>query len=377
MDSPLKRPKKKKEMKIQDITNHLEGIAPLAYQESYDNAGLIVGDKNAKVTGVLVCLDSTEEIVEEAIEKGCNLIVAHHPIVFGGLKTFTGKNYVERTVLKAIKSDIAIYAIHTNLDNVIEGVNGMIAEKLGLKNIKVLAPKSNLLKKLVTYVPTEQKEEVLSALFEAGAGNIGNYSECSFSSKGEGAYWANEKANPYKGDSSKRHVEEEVKIEVIYTKEKEGAIIKALLSVHPYEEVAYDLISLTNVSDRIGAGIVGELDEEVETMTFLKSLKTKMKTACVRHTNPLEKKIKRVALCGGAGSFLLNDAKRAGADIFITGDFKYHEFFDSENQIVIADIGHFESEQFTIELLGSVLKEKFTTFAVHLTEKETNPIHYL
>jgi len=364
-------------MKIQDITNYLEGMAPLSYQESYDNSGLIVGDKNAKVTGVLVCLDSTEEIVEEAIEKGANLIVAHHPIVFGGLKTFTGKNYVERTVLKAIKNDIAIYAIHTNLDNVIDGVNGMIAKKLGLKNVKVLAPKPNLLKKLVTYVPTTDKEEVLSALFNKGAGKIGDYSECSYSSNGEGSYWANEKANPYKGDSSKRHVEKEVKIEVVYTKDIENNLVGALLSVHPYEEVAYDLISLTNISDRIGAGIVGELDDEVEAMEFLKSLKVSLKTNCVRHTKPLNKKIKRVALCGGAGSFLLNNAKRAGADIFITGDFKYHEFFDAENQIVIADVGHFESEQFTIDLLVSVLKEKFSTFAVRVTEKETNPIHYL
>ena len=364
-------------MKIQDITNHLEKIAPLSYQESYDNAGLIVGDKTTEVTGVLVCLDSTEEIVAEAMEKGCNLIVAHHPIVFGGLKTFTGKNYVERTVLKAIKNDIAIYAIHTNLDNVIDGVNGIIAEKLGLKNTRVLAPKPNLLKKLVTYVPTGQKEEVLAALFSAGAGHIGNYSECSFSINGEGSYWANEKANPYKGDASKRHVEPEVKVEVLYTKDKENRIVNALLETHPYEEVAYDLISLTNVSDRIGAGIIGELENEVAPMEFLKQLKTTMKTNCVRHTKTLEKKIKRVALCGGAGSFLLNNAKRAGADIFITGDFKYHEFFDTENQLVIADIGHFESEQFTIELLVSVLKEKFSTFAVRVTEKETNPIHYL
>ncbi len=364
-------------MKIKEITNYLEELAPLSYQESYDNAGLIVGDRETKVKGILVCLDSTEEIVEEAIEKGCNLIVAHHPIVFGGLKTITGKNYVERTVLKAIKNDIAIYAIHTNLDNVIDGVNGMIASKLGLKNIKVLAPKPNMLKKLITYVPTKHKEKVLSALFESGAGNIGNYSECSFSIKGKGSYWANEKATPYIGDSSKRHIEEEVKVEVVYTKDIENRVVGALLAVHPYEEVAYDLISLTNVSDRIGAGIVGELEEEVEAMEFLKSLKVSLKTNCVRHTKPLNKKIKRVALCGGAGSFLLNNAKRAGADIFITGYFKYHEFFDAENQLVIADVGHFESEQFTIEHLVSVLKEKFSTFAVRVTKKETNPIQYL
>ena len=364
-------------MKIKEITNYLETIAPLSYQENYDNAGLIVGDSTVEVTGILVCLDSTEEIVQEAIAKGCNLIIAHHPIVFGGLKKFTGKNYVERTVIKAIKNDIAIYAIHTNLDNVIAGVNGKIAELLGLKNIRVLAPKESMLKKLVTFVPLEAKELVLSALFEAGAGHIGNYSECSYSAHGEGTYLANEKATPNKGDSSKRHLEPEVKVEVIYTKEKEGRIIASLNNAHPYEEVAYDLIQLTNTSNQIGAGIIGELSDEVAPLQFLKDLKVTMQTQCVRHTKILAKPIKIVALCGGAGSFLLRDAIAQQADVFITGDFKYHEFFDADNQLIIADIGHFESEQFTIALLVSFLKEKFTTFAIRLTEKETNPIQYL
>jgi dinuclear metal center YbgI/SA1388 family protein len=364
-------------MKIKEITHHLESIAPLSFQEGYDNSGLIVGDKEAEVTGILVCLDSTEIIVEEAIEKGCNLIVAHHPIVFGGLKKLTGKNYVERTVINAIKNDIAIYAIHTNLDNVIAGVNGKIAEKLGLKNTKVLSPKNQLLKKLVTYVPIEAKSKVQDALFNAGAGHIGNYSECSYSSNGEGSYLANDKANPYKGDKTKRHFEPEVKVEVVYSIDKEPRLVASLIKAHPYEEVAYDLINLTNVSDQIGAGIIGDLEEPIDSLLFLKDLKVKMNTNCVRHTQLTTNEVKKVAICGGAGSFLLRDAIAQQADIFITGDFKYHEFFDADNQIIIADIGHFESEQFTIELLVSILKEKFTTFAVRLTEKETNPIHYL
>lgn len=364
-------------MKIKEITNYLESIAPLAYQESYDNSGLIVGNKNDEVKGVLVCLDSTEEIVEEAIEKGCNLIVAHHPIVFGGLKKITGKNYVERTIIKAIKNDIAIYAIHTNLDNVIEGVNGKIAEKLGLTNTKVLSPKIGMLKKLITYVPLEAKDKLINALFEAGAGKIGNYSECSFSSNGVGSYLANEKATPYKGELLKRHIEAEEKIEVIYPKNIEANLVLSLEAAHPYEEVAYDLVSISNTSDRVGAGIIGELKEEVDALEFLKNLKTTMKTNCVRHTKTLGNKIKTVAVCGGAGSFLLKSAIGQQADVFITGDFKYHEFFDAEDHLIIADIGHFESEQFTIELLVSILKEKFTTFAVRLTEKETNPIQYL
>lgn len=364
-------------MKIKEITNHLESIAPLTYQEGYDNSGLIVGNSNTEVTGIIVCLDSTEAVIEEAIQKRCNLIVAHHPIIFGGLKKITGKNYVERTVIKAIKNDIAIYAIHTNLDNVIAGVNGKIAEKLGLVNTKVLSPKDQLLKKLVTYVPLEAKEQVLSALFNAGAGQIANYSECSFSSNGEGSYLANDKANPYKGGQYKRHLEPEIKIEVIYSKDKEHSIVSNLIQAHPYEEVAYDLINITNVSDQIGAGIIGDLEEPIETLSFLKDLKVKMNTNCIRHTQLIGNKIKKVAICGGSGSFLLKAAIAQQADIFITGDFKYHEFFDADNQIIIADIGHYESEQFTIELLVSLLKEKFTTFAVRLTEKETNPIHYL
>ncbi len=366
-----------RKMKIKEITSYLEEIAPLSYQESYDNAGLIVGDGNAEVTGILVCLDSTEEIIEEAIQKNCNLVVAHHPIVFEGLKKITGKNYVERTVIKAIKNDIAIYAIHTNLDNVIEGVNGKIAEILELQKTRVLAPKTGLLKKLITFVPYEAKEQVLQTLFKAGAGNIGEYSECSYATEGKGTYLPSENSNPYKGKKGERHTEPEYKIEVLYTKEKEGKILKALFQAHPYEEVAYDLIQLTNTSSLIGAGIIGELKEEVDALTFLKELKVKMNTSCIRHTALLDKKIKKVALCGGAGSFLLKEAKSQQADIFITGDFKYHEFFDTENQIIIADIGHFESEQFTIEHLASLLKEKFSTFAVQLTEKETNPIHYL
>ncbi len=364
-------------MKIKDVTNYLESIAPLAYQESYDNSGLIVGDKETIVKGILVSLDSTEDIIDEAIEKGCNLVVAHHPIVFGGLKKITGKNYVERTVIKAIKNDIAIYAIHTNLDNVIEGVNGKIGEKLGLINTKVLAPKGGMLKKLITYVPLEAKDQVMDALFKAGAGNIGNYSECSFSATGTGSYLANDKAKPYKGNVSKRHQEAEVRVEVVYPKNKEGGLIRSLEAAHPYEEVAYDLITISNTSAQIGAGIIGELEEEVDALSFLKGLKVTMKTECIRHTKTLGKKIKTVAVCGGAGSFLLSSAIAQQADIYITGDFKYHEFFDAENHLIIADIGHFESEQFTIELLVSILKEKFTTFAVRLTEKETNPIQYL
>lgn len=364
-------------MTIQDVTNYLESIAPLEYQESYDNAGLIVGNYENDVSGVLVCLDSTEKIVDEAIERKCNLIVAHHPIVFSGLKKITGKNYVERTVIKAIKNDIAIYAIHTNLDNMLNGVNEIIGRKLGLINTQILSPSSNNLRKLITYVPVDYVEKVRESLFDSGAGKIGNYDECSFSSIGEGTFRAGDDTNAFIGEKGKRHIESEQKLEVIYSIDKQRAILSSLLKSHPYEVVAYDILELQNSNSGIGAGLIGELENGIDEITFLKSLKITMKTDCVRYTDLQGRQIKKVAVCGGSGSFLLKDAIHQNADVFITGDFKYHEFFDAENRIIIADIGHFESEQYTIELLAEKLKEKFTTFAVCFTEVNTNPVNYL
>lgn len=364
-------------MTIQDVTNYLESIAPLQYQESYDNAGLIVGDDKNVISGVLVCLDSMEEIIDEAIERKCNLIVAHHPIVFSGLKKITGNNYVERTIIKAIKHDIAIYAIHTNLDNMLNGVNEMIGRKLGLINTRILAPSSNNIRKLVAYVPSDYLEKVRESLFNAGAGKIGGYDECSFNSAGEGTFRAGDNTNAFVGEKGKRHFEPEQKLEVIYSIDRQRAILTALSKNHPYEVPAYDILELQNSNLGVGAGLIGELENGVDEITFLKSLKVTMKTDCIRYTDLRGRTVKKVAVCGGSGSFLLKDAIQKNADVFITGDFKYHEFFDAENLIVIADVGHFESEQYTIELLVDKLKEKFTTFAVCFTEVNTNPVNYL
>ena len=261
-------------MKIKEITKFLEGYAPLQYQESYDNCGLIVGNENAEAKGVLITLDCTEEVIDEAIAEDCNLIIAHHPIIFNDLKKLNGSNYIERTVIKAIKNDLAIYAIHTNLDNVHNGVSAKIAERLGLENCKVLSPKSDL-------------------------------------------------------------------------------------------------------NQQVGLGIIGELKEPIKTSTFLIDIKNTMKTNCIRYTSLAKEEVKRVAVCGGSGSVLLKNAKSAEADIFISADFKYHDFFDAENDIVIADIGHYESEQFTKDLIYDLLVKKFTKFAVLLSKVNTNPINYL
>jgi dinuclear metal center YbgI/SA1388 family protein len=364
-------------MKLKDLTHWLETLAPLAYQESYDNAGLICGDSGAELSGALVCLDSTEAVIEEAIARKCNLVIAHHPIVFSGLKKLTGKNYIERTLIKAIKNDIAIYAIHTNLDNVLGGVNTRIAEKLGLIHTRILVPKSQVLRKMVTFVPEQQVEAVRQALFAAGAGNIGAYDCCSFGMSGTGTYRAGEGATPFAGQKGEVHQAAEQRLEVMYPLAVEKALIQALKAAHPYEEVAYDLIALANTHAEVGSGLVGELPKAMEETEFLLFLKKTMKTGSVRHTPLRNKKVQRVAVCGGAGVFLLPDAIASESDVFVTADVKYHQFFDADGRIVIADVGHFESEQFTKDLLFEEIRKKFPTFAVHLSEINTNPVNYL
>ena len=364
-------------MKIRELTKFLESLAPLSTQESYDNSGLLVGHPNQEVSQALIALDCTEEIVDEAIEKGCDLIITHHPIIFGGLKKFNGKNYVERVVIKAIQNDIALYAIHTNLDNYYQGVNAEIAKRIGLVNLEVLSPKSGTMQKLVSYVPLANKDEVLSALFEAGAGQIGNYSSCSFSSEGEGTFKAGKGAKPYMGEIGEVHREKEVRFEVLVHKHLRRQILSALMKSHPYEEVAYELYDLQNVNPLLGSGMIGELENPEDELEFLKRIKKIFHAGCIKYTALRNKPVKKVALCGGAGSFLVGKARAAGADVYITGDMKYHEFFDAEGQLIIADIGHYESEQFTSQRLADILTKKFPKFALRLTRINTNPINYL
>jgi len=364
-------------MKIKDITSCIEEIAPLNYAEGFDNVGLLVGNYDSEVSGVLVTLDTLENIVNEAIEKGCNLIVSFHPIIFSGLKKLNGNNYVERVILKAIKNDIAIYAMHTALDNSFQGVNAKICEVLGLKNRKILIPQKNTIKKLTTYAPLENAEKIRTALFKAGAGSIGNYDNCSFNTEGYGTYKANEKANPTIGEKGKIHTENETFISVIFEKHLEKNILRALFKAHPYEEVAYDIVPLDNIHQEIGMGMIGELPEEQTEKNFLKFLKTTMNAKGIRHSKLLGKPIKKVAVLGGSGSFAINNAIQKGADIYVTADVKYHEFYKAENQVIIADIGHYESEQFTKDLLVEILTKKFPNFAIILSQKNTNPIYYL
>lgn len=363
-------------MIIKDLIAELEHFAAPELQEDYDNSGLIVGDSQWICSGALCSLDVTADVIKEAKANNCNLVIAHHPVIFRGIKKINGKTYVERVLIEAIKNDIAIYAAHTNLDNILLGVNDKIASRIGLKNTRILSPKNKVLRRLITFAPIDKAEQVRKAIFAAGAGHIGKYSECSFNSEGTGTFKAEEGADPYVGEIGKQHREEETKIEIVYPFYLETQVVKALVENHPYEEVAYDIFTMDNVHYGIGSGIIGELDQPLLEMELLKHLKNNFGLKIIRHTRLLDKPVKKIAVCGGAGSFLINAAKKAGADAYITSDIKYHEFFDAEDQLVVMDIGHYESEQFTIDLIYDLLVRKFPTFALLKTSVNTNPVRY-
>ena len=367
-------------MTLQQIISLLEDWAPPAYQEHYDNSGLQVGMLQAEITGALVALDVTEAVIAEAAARGCNLVIAHHPLLFKGLRRLNGNgSETERILWQAVKHDIAIYAIHTNLDNMAHGVNAMLAEKIGLTHTRILAPQEGTLLKLQTYVPTPNAASVRDALFAAGAGAIGNYRECSFEVAGSGGFRPLANAAPVIGTAGgAREIVAEIKLEVLVPLHLQHKIVAVLQEVHPYEEVAYELISLVNANPQQGTGMIGELKEALPANEFLAHLKSVSGTGCIRHTvlPAAEKKVQRVAICGGSGSFLLPHALREGADIFVTGDFKYHEFFGADGRIIIADLGHWESEQYTTDLIVAQLRQKLPNFAAHPAETRTNPVHY-
>ena len=363
--------------KIKDLIPMLEEMAPLAYAEDFDNVGLLIGNLETETTGILVCHDALESVIDEAIAKNCNLIVCFHPIIFNGLKKITGKNYVEKAIVKAIQNNIAIYAVHTALDNHPEGVNKVFGNALGLINTKILIPKENHIQKLVTFTVPENVEKVRNALFEAGAGTIGNYENCSFTSKGMGTYMGNENSNPEIGERFEFIEAEEIKIEVTFEKQLESKILKALFENHIYEEVAYEITALQNKHQNTGMGMIGELENPMNEKEFLLFVKDKMQCEAIRHSDFIGQPIKKVALLGGAGSFAIANAISAGADVFLTADLKYHQFYEAEKQIILADIGHFESERYTKNYIVDFLRKKILNFAIILSEENTNPVKYL
>lgn len=364
-------------MTVGELCAAIEEQAPLSLQEKYDNAGLLVGNHNQQVSGALVCLDVTEAVLDEAISLRCNLVISHHPLIFNGLKQLTGRNEVQRCVTKAIKSDISIYAAHTNLDNVLNGVNGKIAEKLNLQDCRILSPMQNVLLKLVTFVPKLLVQKVRDALFSAGAGHIGNYDSCSFNVEGYGSFKAGDQANPFVGELHSIHYEPEVRVEVILHRGQLSSVLQALKEAHPYEEPAYDLIPLANQWEQSGAGIYGALHEAIPVTEFLLILKKALNIQAIRHTAWVKPLVQKIAICGGSGAFLIQDAIAADADVFITADVKYHEFMDADGKLVLVDAGHYETEQYTKDLIGEIISKKFPTFAVHISKVTTNPILYL
>ena len=363
-------------MKVNEILNCITEVAPLQWQESYDNAGLQVGDLNAEAHKALVCLDITEEIVDEAIMKECDLIVSHHPLIFRGLKHLTPQSYIERAVMKAIKHDIAMISMHTNLDNSFLGVSRVLANRLGLKNLRVLKPLDGQLRKVVVYAPLSAAEAVRKAMFEAGAGCIGNYDSCSFNAQGQGTFKANERAHPYVGEVGKVHFEDEVRIETVVSKHALNQVIAAMLNVHPYEEVAYDIFAMENEFTQAGAGMIGEFEDEKSETEFLSLVAETIGSPCLRHSALTGRMVQKVALCGGSGSPFMGDALRQKADAYLTADIKYHDFFVPEGRLLMVDGGHFETEQFTKELICELIQKKFPTFAAEIAETRTNAVHY-
>jgi dinuclear metal center YbgI/SA1388 family protein len=363
-------------MKLKDITGYLDSCIPLSFQEDYDNSGLQVGLPHNEISSALICLDVTEDVMAEAADLKCDLIISHHPLIFKGIKSITGRTYTERIIFEAVRKDIAIYAAHTNLDMLSSGVSRLMAEKIGLKDITVLAPLENMLLKLVTFVPESHLKEVKDAVFEAGAGVIGNYDKCGFTVSGTGSFRANEKANPFIGVAGEIHNETEIRFETILYKHMKDAVVKALIKAHPYEEVAYDLYQLENNNIETGLGCVGYLHEEAAQADFLKSVSGIFDARGIRHSALTGRPVRKVALCGGSGASLISDAIRSEADVFLTADLKYHDFFRAENKILLVDAGHFETEKFSREILKELIIKKFPKFAVRFSETNTNPINY-
>ena len=364
-------------MKLKEIISFFDKLAPFSYQEPYDNSGLQTGNTEMEINAGLICLDVTEEVLDEAIKLKVNLIISHHPLIFKGIKSLTGSNSTEKIIIRALKGDIAILSVHTNFDLIAGGVNLKICEKIELQNLRVLDPLKNNLIKLVFFVPSDHAEEVRKKIFEAGAGVIGKYDMCSFNTTGDGSFRACEGADPFVGEKDKLHIEKEIRVETILPIALVDQVTKVLLNAHPYEEVAYDLYPLSNYFQGAGGGMTGELAVAMDEMEFLGLLKEKFKVSCIRHTSLLNRKIRKVSVCGGSGSFLLSKAIASGADVFISGDLKYHQFFEAEHKILIADIGHYESEQFTKELFYELLIKNYPKFAFYLSEVNTNPINYL
>lgn len=362
--------------KVSEIINCITDVAPLQLQEDYDNSGLLVGDPNNEVESALITFDITEEAIDEAIEKNCKLIISHHPIIFKGLKKLTQQTYIERIVAKAIRNDIALACMHTNLDNSDRGVSMALARQLGLEDIRILDPMKNRLAQIVVFCPVEQAESVRHAMCEAGAGHTGNYGQCAFQVHGKGSFKALEGSHPFVGKHNELHFEDEIRIETIVPDFLVGKVVAAMKHVHPYEEPAYNIYPVGNEYGKAGGGAFGKLGNPTDEKEFLNIVRQKLGIPCLKHSRLTGRKIEKVAVCGGSGAFLISKAISCGADIYITSDIKYHDYFDADGKIILVDAGHYETEQFSKEIIKGLINEKFPKFATLISERTTNPVHY-
>lgn len=363
-------------MLLKEVITQIEHKIILPQAEDFDNVGLLCGNADREVTGILVCHDALEAVVDEAAEAGCNLIVCFHPIIFSGLKSLTGKNYVERAVMKAIENKIAIYAVHTAWDNDYFGVNYRICEELKLKNQTILMPKKHGLQQLVVYVPKDYSEKVKQAAFDAGAGNIGFYDECSFSVSGKGNFRPLPGSDPFEGEECVRESTEEDVLYFIFESYRQKKVLAKVREAHPYEEMAYQIYQLENENAYEGLGRYGDLEEEMEECEFFNLVKETFALQVIRHSESIGKKIRRIGVLGGSGASGISAALAAGCDAYLTGDLKYHDFFRAEGRMLLCDIGHFESERFVTQQLFQIFSEKFTKFAVLKSNVNTNPVKY-
>lgn len=362
---------------LKEIANCFEAMAPLSHQESYDNSGIQLGEPDKQIDSALVTLDLNEQVAEEAIRLGVDLIVTHHPLIFKPLKQISGATPTERMVIGCLRHDIAVYACHTNLDASPQGVSHYLARKLGITNGTLLEPRQGLFTKLVVYIPAHAFPKVREALFQAGAGTMGDYEQCGFSAHGLGSFLPGKETHPYVGTPEQFHEEPEVRFETLFPSRLKKRVVEALMASHPYEEPAFDLFPLLNASNDAGFGWVGNLPEPLSAGHFLEKLKEKLACGALRYSTPPSRPIQKVAICGGSGSDLLGLAIAAGADAFVTADLKYHAFQAAEGALLLVDAGHYETEQFTKELFYDVLTKKFNNFAVHISKVKTNPINYL
>lgn len=363
-------------MTVGDFCLFLENNFPLELQEEYDNSGLQIGKYNNEIYGILISLDITEEVINEALEYGDNLILSHHPLIFSQIKKISDKNNLGKIIYKAIENNLAIYSAHTNVDNNFNGINLYISKLLNLKNPEILVPASNYLFKLITFVPESNANKVREAILNEGAGFIGNYDMCSFNTQGTGTFRPLENTNPYLGETYQLNFVNEVRIETIVPKHLLNKVVTTLLANHPYEEVAYDIYPLNNKYSKAGSGIIAELEDYMETIDFFELVKKTFNLKTIKHSKLNKKNIKRIAICGGSGAFLIKEAINKNVDLFLTGEIKYHQYFEAENKIILVEIGHYESENLIKDFFYDFLTKKLSKFAIHKSKIDTNPIKY-